>query len=290
MCRWLAYKGNPILMEKLVFEPKYSLIDQSIHARKSKMTLNGDGFGLGWYGCQTEPGLYREVIPAWNDENLKSLCHQIKSALFFAHVRASTGTSINRSNCHPFKYRNWLFMHNGQIGGYGQLKRQLDYQIPDDLYPFRLGSTDSELLFMLLIKYGLEIDPQQALIKTITHIQNLMAKASVTEPFRFTAVCTNGLNLIAVRFSSDNKAPSLFYQQSEQGISIVSEPLDENYSDWTMVKPDSIITIDKDNALTAQAIHSLIKSIIGRKDRHLIRWPSENFIIELAHRYKGTAN
>ena len=256
MCRWLAYKGNPILMEKLVFEPKYSLIDQSIHARKSKMTLNGDGFGLGWYGCQTEPGLYREVIPAWNDENLKSLCHQIKSALFFAHVRASTGTSINRSNCHPFKYRNWLFMHNGQIGGYGQLKRQLDYQIPDNLYPFRLGSTDSELLFMLLIKYGLESDPQQALIKTLTHIQNLMAKASVTEPFRFTAVCTNGLNLIAVRFSSDNKAPSLFYQQSEQGISIVSEPLDENYSDWTLVKPDSIITIDKDNALTAQAIHS----------------------------------
>ena len=71
MCRWLAYQGSPILMEQLVFEPKYSLIHQSTQARKSKMTLNGDGFGVGWYGCQSEPGLYREVIPAWNDENLK---------------------------------------------------------------------------------------------------------------------------------------------------------------------------------------------------------------------------
>ena len=249
MCRWLAYKGNPILMGKLVFEPKYSLIDQSIHARKSKMTLNGDGFGLGWYGCQSEPGLYREVIPAWNDENLESLCQQIKSAQFFAHVRASTGTSINRSNCHPFKYQNWLFMHNGQIGGYAQLKRQLDYSVPPDLYPYRLGSTDSELLFMLLIKHGLESDPQNALLKTIDYIQTEMTKNSISEPFRFTAACTNGTELIVIRYSTDNKAPSLFYRKSEHGIVFVSEPLDENYSDWTILKSDNMAIVDNNNTL-----------------------------------------
>ena len=251
MCRWLAYQGNPILMEQLVFEPKYSLIDQSIHARKSKMTLNGDGFGVGWYGCQSEPGLYREVIPAWNDENLKSLCQQIKSPLFFAHVRASTGTAINRSNCHPFKYQNWLFMHNGQIGGYDQLKQELDYSISADLYSHRLGSTDSELLFMLLIKYGLANDPQSALSKTIQHIQGEMTKANIVEPFRFTAICTNGSKLIAVRFSTDKKAPSLYYKHNQQGVVFVSEPLDEHYSNWTLVKSDSITIVDNNNTLNS---------------------------------------
>ena len=118
MCRWLSYSGAPIFLEKLIFEPEFSLIAQSLHARKAAVATNGDGFGVGWYGERPYPGLYRDIRPAWNDDNLRNMSEQIRSRLFLAHVRHSTGTAIARMNCHPFRHGKWLFMHNGQIGGY----------------------------------------------------------------------------------------------------------------------------------------------------------------------------
>ena len=91
-----------MFLETLVAAPERSLIAQSIHARQAPSPTNGDGFGLGWYGERDEPGLYREVRPAWSDENLRSICSQVRSRLFFAHVRASTGASSAHANCHPF--------------------------------------------------------------------------------------------------------------------------------------------------------------------------------------------
>ncbi|MGA4923289.1 hypothetical protein, partial [Bacillus subtilis] len=32
--------------------------------------------------------------------------------MFFAHVRAATGTAVTRQNCHPFACGRWMFMHN----------------------------------------------------------------------------------------------------------------------------------------------------------------------------------
>jgi hypothetical protein len=84
MCRWIAYRGETIALEHYVTEPAHSLVSQSIHALESTARTNGDGFGLGWYGEHSEPGLYREVRPAWSDENLRYLCRYIRSHLFFA--------------------------------------------------------------------------------------------------------------------------------------------------------------------------------------------------------------
>ncbi len=81
---------------------------------------------MGWYGEHAEPGLYREVRPAWSDENLRYLCRHIRSHLYFAHVRASTGTPITRPNCHPFACGRWLFMHNGLIGNWSRLRRKVE--------------------------------------------------------------------------------------------------------------------------------------------------------------------
>jgi len=130
MCRWLTYCGDPIYLDKVLFEPRNSLISQSLRARHSHVTTNGDGFGIGWYGERPTPGVYRDILPAWNDQNLKSLAHQIRSGLFLAHVRASTGTATSRANCHPFAHGKWLFMHNGQIGGYERIRRRLEGMIP----------------------------------------------------------------------------------------------------------------------------------------------------------------
>ena len=139
MCRWIAYRGLEIPLEHYVTEPQHSLISQSLNALEATASINGDGFGLGWYGDYKEPGLYHEVRPAWSDQNLRHLCRHIRSHLFFAHARAATATPVSHLNCHPFTYDGWMFMHNGFIGNWGRLRRAVEDLISDDLYPARVG-------------------------------------------------------------------------------------------------------------------------------------------------------
>ena len=122
MCRWIAYAGEELVPHDLLFATRNSLIRQSLSARMGMTPTNGDGFGLAWYDRLDRPGLYRDIMPAWNDPNLRSICEQIQARIFLAHVRASTGTATTRLNCHPFVVGNWSFMHNGRIGGYGDRK------------------------------------------------------------------------------------------------------------------------------------------------------------------------
>ena len=102
MCRWISYSGNPIALDELLIKPKISLIDQSMSSRMMRQTqLMETASAVGWYNQQGEPGVYRSVQPAWNDQNLKELAHHIQSSLFLAHIRRSSGTPVQQSNCHP---------------------------------------------------------------------------------------------------------------------------------------------------------------------------------------------
>ena len=235
MCRFLAYRGSPILLEELVSAPTHSLIDQSLHAQEAKTGTNGDGFGLGWYGERPTPGLYREVCPAWSDENLRSLCAQVRSGLFFAHVRASTGTATSRSNCHPFVVGRFMFMHNGQIGGWARLRRRIEAMIPDELYTSRLGTTDSEAILLAAMAQGLEANPPEALAATLARIRGMMLAEGIREALRFTAALTDGETIWAFRWASDDKPATLYWREDEAGLTIVSEPIDDHREDWHAV-------------------------------------------------------
>ena len=162
MCRWLAYSGSPILLEELLYKPAHSLIDQSMHARMGATTTNGDGFGVGWYTSGDTPGVFREVGPAWSDRNLRELAGHVASPLFLAHIRASTGTAVQQTNCHPFRHGRWLWVHNGMIREFAKVKRELVLAVDPSLYPAIEGSADSEVMFFLALTFGLEHDPPTA--------------------------------------------------------------------------------------------------------------------------------
>ncbi|WP_372426384.1 class II glutamine amidotransferase [Salinarimonas chemoclinalis] len=232
MCRFLAYRGEPVFVSDLVCAPAHSLVHQSLHAEEAKTETNGDGFGIGWYGERPEPGLYREIRPAWSDENLASLSEQVRSRLFFAHVRASTGTATTRANCHPFKQGRHLFMHNGQIGGYSRIRRRLDALIPDGLYDARQGNTDSEAIFLMALADGLAEDPIGAMARTLATVRAMVRAASIDEPVRFTAAFTDGENLVAYRWACDDRPPSLYWRESATGLLVVSEPIDAEREGW----------------------------------------------------------
>jgi len=244
MCRFLAYAGAPIFMEDFVAAPVHSLIHQSQHAEETKTGTNGDGFGIGWYSDRPEPGQYREIRPAWSDENLLSIARQVRSHLFFAHVRAATGTATTRANCHPFAHGRHLFMHNGQIGGYALIRRKLEALIPDMFYDARVGTTDSEAIFLLaLARLGEGASPGEALAGALGDALALMQAAGIREPLRCAAALADGDTIHAVRWSSDAKPPTLYVCDRGDSVVIASEPVDAARDCWRALPCNSLVSV-----------------------------------------------
>ena len=211
MCRWLAYSGSPVLLEELLVKPDHSLIDQSKHSRLGATTTNGDGFGVGWYGAPDTPGVFHGTEPAWNDRNLRDIAAHISSPLVFAHIRASTGTAVQETNCHPFRHDNWLWMHNGAIRDFPRVKRDLALAVDPSLYPLIEGSTDSELFFFLALTLGLEDDPPLAVERAVGLIEETGRRHDVEHPIQMTVATTDGDSIWAFRYSSEHDSRSLFF-------------------------------------------------------------------------------
>lgn len=241
MCRWAAYIGSPIYLEDVICLPGHSLVRQSHGATRCHTPVNADGFGMAWYGEREAPGLYRDIMPAWSDSNLKSLTATVRSHLFLAHVRASTGTATSRNNCHPFAVGRWSFMHNGQFGGYDGYRRHADALIPDEFYPHRKGATDSEALFLMALGEGLDDDPAGAMARATAKFEALARQSGTTPYVRLTAAFSDGQRLYALRYASDDHAPTLFHRWSEGrcGRAVVSEPLEQDEADWLEVPAQS---------------------------------------------------
>jgi glutamine amidotransferase len=239
MCRIAAYQGPEIPLERIVTRPTHSLLSQSRHATEAAIAVNGDGFGLAWYRAeQAEPGLYRDVLPAWADANLQNLCRMVSSALFIAHVRASTIGETSRANCHPFTHERWSFCHNGQVPHFLTIRRALEAALPDALYTSRLGSTDSEMLFLTLLALGLDDDPAQALRALLPRITPPEGAA----PLRLTCVFSDGVRLFGFRHASDRACPSLYMsgRLDSGGRAIASEPLCCQTTQWDALEADTL--------------------------------------------------
>ncbi|MEU0372272.1 class II glutamine amidotransferase [Streptomyces sp. NPDC006283] len=258
MCRWLAYSGSPVLMDRLLYQPQHSLIDQSLHSRMGVETTNGDGFGIGWYTEGTDaPAVFRDTGPAWNNRNLRDLSQHITSPLFFAHIRASTGTAVQQTNSHPFRHGRWLWMHNGAIAEFHRLRRDLCLLVDPVLFPYIEGSTDSEVMFFLALTMGLDQDPPGAVARMAGHVESLAQLHGVQSPLQMTIATTDGEHLWAFRYSSARASRSLFHSNrvetlrrlhpdqaflrevSEDATLIVSEPLGDLPGVWIEVPESS---------------------------------------------------
>ncbi len=260
MCRWLAYIGSPLQLETVIFKAKHSLIDQSLHSRLGATTTNGDGFGVGWYGRPGElPFRYRSVHPAWNDRNLREAARAIHAPSFVAHIRAATDTPAQETNCHPFRHGNWLFVHNGVIRDYPLIRRDLMLMISPEYFPSLEGSTDSEVMFLLALTFGLDTDPIPALARMVGVVEATGHRYGVAHPLNMTVCALDGERLIAVRYSSEGESRSLFHNTAvrhlrqlypddphvaaldDAAFMLLSEPLSEMPGVWEEVPESTAI-------------------------------------------------
>jgi predicted glutamine amidotransferase len=245
MCRLAAYLGSEIPLENIIVAPRHSLLQQSQNANEAKLAVNGDGFGIAWYGHGERPGLYRDVLPAWSDGNLTSICRMVRSPLFMAHVRASSVGETSRMNCHPFTHGKWAFMHNGQIADFARIRRELEAKLPDELYHARRGTTDSELLFLLALAYGLNDDPRKAMRNALDDI--CKAQGNAAKPNRITCIFSDGEAVHGFRHSSDRCSPTLYASDKlcSGGRAIASEPLDGVPGNWRIIEEGHFVTLDR---------------------------------------------
>jgi predicted glutamine amidotransferase len=261
MCRWLAYSGSPVNLEDLLYKPANSLVVQSKHSRLGAETTNGDGFGVGWYGELPTPGVFRSTEPAWNDRNLQELSAHASSGRVFAHIRASTGSAVQQTNCHPFRHGRWLWMHNGLVTGFRELKRDLLLAVEPVLFPEIEGSTDSELFFFIALTFGLEEDPPSAVARAVALIEETGRRHGVVNPIQMTVATTDGETTWAFRYSSEGRSRSLFHSTdistlrhqypdlpvlhrlSDDARLVVSEPLGDLQGAWQEVPESTCVVV-----------------------------------------------
>ena len=147
-------------------------------------------------------------------------------------------------------------MHNGLIGDFTRVKRELVLAIDPELYPAIEGSTDSEVFFFLALTLGLEDDPPGAVERAVGLIEHVGRAHGVAHPIQMTVATSDGASVWAFRYSSEGKSRSLFYstrvdtlraqhpevavlqELSDESRLVVSEPLGDLVGAWNEV-PES---------------------------------------------------
>lgn len=287
MCRWVVYRGeDPLLLADLLIRSKHSLIKQSYKSRERREPLNGDGFGVGWYDWQfgETPCVYKSIRPAWADLNLHRLSHFVRSPCLFAHVRAATkGFPVTELNCHPFMYKQLLWMHNGHIPNFQKIKRKLQESLSDEAYQSISGTTDSEHCFALFLdhldlskeSYSVE-DIKNAVHGALEKLAKWSSETDLGEACAYNFAVTDGRHVVATRHATgpDAKAESLYYalgkryEPNQRGDKIIpahgqpralliaSEPITDSAWEWVEVPTGHSLTLDADYNLQFHTISS----------------------------------
>lgn len=275
MCRFALYIGEPITLSSLITQPEHSIIRQSYKSKEREEPLNGDGFGVAWYDRELSkrPAVFRDVSPAWNNQNLINISRVTRSPCILAHIRAATaGLPVTQLNCHPFAWGPFAFMHNGTVGGFHAIRRRIRESLSDEAYEAVLGSTDSEHVFGLFIDRYQEADGKDtiermasALLAAISDVERFCRKARVTEPSLLNMAMSDGHCAVVTRYISDGSedANTLYVQTGrvhvgeegvvqvlppEGGINaavVASEPLGTAV-EWTRVQPNELVIVYPD--------------------------------------------
>jgi len=132
-------------------------------------------------------------------------------------------------------------MHNGVIGHWPRVRRRVEALIPDGLYGSRIGTTDSEAVFLAMIGAGVERDPVGATLRTLAAVTDIVTENGSGEPLRFTSALANGHDLFAFHYAANTKGNSLYYRAAGPDVVIVSEPLDNDHAGWIEVPENHML-------------------------------------------------
>lgn len=264
MCRWFAYISpeEPCLLSDVLIDPANAIskqcsehylpkllphgeeheLDDSKDAllKMRNSLLNMDGLGVAWYTKAAQdyikgvdgprPALYKSQSPPISDFNFRNLCSNTETYCLFAHIRATSGSVVTQVNSHPFVFGRHVFMHNGAISSFSNIRRDMTDLFSYDAYCNVLGSTDSEhaaaLYITNLTNHGTKdtwekeypLDAMlEAMKKTVLQIMELQQKhlGKDATPNSLNFCTTDGKKMVAIRFRNHatEQPPSLYWSE-----------------------------------------------------------------------------
>jgi len=269
MCRFVLYLGPKIPVSSLVTDPHHSMIRQSFKAKERSEPLNGDGFGVAWYArdYSNEPAVFRDISPAWNNQNLLNIARVVSSDCILAHVRAaSPGLPVSQLNCHPFVWRNITFMHNGELDGFADMRRKILARLSEQSFRWIKGSTDSEHIFALFIDNYLTTDDSEeplerlklAVHSTLGELRILASELGRETDSHLNLAVSDGDSAIVTRVAYHSSPQSLYMIGGRQyecqdgvcvmqpggssAVLVASEPLSDEPG-WTSIQANHMVVI-----------------------------------------------
>lgn len=170
----------------------------------------------------------------WFDSNLCSLIVMLKLYLFLVYVCVLIGMVISCNNCYFFVVGKWSFMYNGQFGGYDSYCCYVDVLIFDDYYQYCKGVIDSEVLFLMVLVEGLEIDFVVVMFCVIVKFEMLVCDCGIVLYVCLIVVFLDGQWFYVLCYVSDDYVLMFYYCWLDMwgGCVVVFEFLESDEEGW----------------------------------------------------------
>lgn len=165
-----------------------------------------DGWGVAFY-IDGAPHVTRSPSTALGDALFHRLSGVVASETVLAHVRKATQGDKTVFNCHPFQHGRWVFAHNGDIPGFGEVRERLLELVDQRLRRFVMGDTDSEVVFFVFLSElsrGVGVGQRAelshamaALRSTVKRVREVCDDRPGVDKALLTLLATDGENLVA---------------------------------------------------------------------------------------------
>ena len=181
------------------------------HERSVTAPTQNDGpeaWGIGFYHAGE---VLHKKRPHATQETLDwaSIASDIHTDCAVVHLRDAEMEDYRPENAHPFRMRQWLFVHDGKQEGFAAIKSELTESMPDFLRRNIRGNTDSECIFHLFLSFIHDAghldspDPEpdilfSAVRSTVAMLDRLAAQVRAPSS-AFNFLVANGQALIAMR-------------------------------------------------------------------------------------------
>ncbi len=240
MCRIFAVRSSQPISVRPAFDGLRQLA-----------TEHKDGWGVAVFQPEG-PVLETRVDSAASCTRFEALGgQQIESMA--VHIRLASVGTVNPRNNHPFAAGPWVFMHNGTLKHFEQVRARYEAEIAPELRAQLKGETDSERCFALFRTYldgrtGFD-EVIEALTRTFRTTEALCDDASPGKRSAMNFLVTDGR-----RFFCTRRDRSLYASASPSLAAIASTELALPGVTWSEVAEDSLVTIDEGLQLSVRPI------------------------------------
>ena len=216
MCRVLAYLGEPVLLDDLLYASDNSLVRQSYAPQRLRM-LNLAGFGVAaWDPASEQPQrpytYHTPGLPAF-DANLRTLARKVRPSCVLAHVRGvqfGEAPLVGPQYLHPFLYSGLsvALAHNGDLHRFSDMRPLLQRHLRPEISRLVRTALDSEWIYALFLSRLAQPSAEHtaaeladALVETLEILDQVRRELGIDVVSSVNLFVADGKAIVAARYA-----------------------------------------------------------------------------------------